>query len=66
MIAVVDDGGNLIALERLDGSCAAGAAISIGKARTAAIFILHTRFLLLMSTAAGTCPGCGVSRLQPI
>lgn len=37
-IAVVDDGGNLIAVERLDGTFAAGANISIGKARTAAIF----------------------------
>jgi uncharacterized protein GlcG (DUF336 family) len=43
VIAVVDDGGNLIALERLDGSFAAGAAISIGKARTAAIFKRPTR-----------------------
>ena len=38
VIAVVDDGGNLMALERLDGTFAAGANISIGKARTAAIF----------------------------
>jgi len=38
VIAVVDDGGNLIAVERLDGTFAAGALISIGKARTAAIF----------------------------
>ncbi len=38
VIAVVDDGGNLIALERLDGSFVAGAGISIGKARTAANF----------------------------
>jgi glc operon protein GlcG len=37
-IAVVDDGGNLMAVERLDGTFAAGALISIGKARTAAIF----------------------------
>jgi glc operon protein GlcG len=37
-IAVVDDGGNLIAVERLDGTFAAGALISIGKARTSAIF----------------------------
>ena len=37
-IAIVDDGGNLMALERLDGTFAAGANISIGKARTAAIF----------------------------
>ncbi len=38
VIAVVDEGGNLMALERLDGTFAAGALISIGKARTAAIF----------------------------
>ncbi|MGE5850588.1 MAG: heme-binding protein [Candidatus Methylomirabilota bacterium] len=38
VIAVVDDGGNLIALERLDNTFPAGANISIGKARTAAIF----------------------------
>ncbi len=43
VIAVVDDGGNLIALERLDGSFAAGASISIGKARTAALFKRSTK-----------------------
>ncbi len=43
VIAVVDDGGNLIALERLDGTFAAGANISIGKARTAALFQKPTR-----------------------
>jgi len=37
-IAVVDDGGNLMLVERLDGTFAAGALISVGKARTAAIF----------------------------
>ena len=37
-IAVVDEGGNLMAVERLDGTFAAGANISIGKARTAALF----------------------------
>jgi glc operon protein GlcG len=37
-IAVVDDGGSLLYLERLDGTFAAGARISIGKARTAALF----------------------------
>jgi len=42
-IAIVDDGGNLISLERLDGTFAAGANISIGKARTAAIFKRPTR-----------------------
>jgi uncharacterized protein GlcG (DUF336 family)/mannose-6-phosphate isomerase-like protein (cupin superfamily) len=43
VIAVVDDGGNLIALERLDETFAAGAKISIGKARTAALFKRPTR-----------------------
>jgi uncharacterized protein GlcG (DUF336 family)/quercetin dioxygenase-like cupin family protein len=37
-IAIVDDGGNLIALELLDNTFPAAANISIGKARTAAIF----------------------------
>jgi glc operon protein GlcG len=37
-IAIVDDGGNLLYLERLDDTFAAGARISIGKARTAALF----------------------------
>jgi uncharacterized protein GlcG (DUF336 family)/mannose-6-phosphate isomerase-like protein (cupin superfamily) len=44
VIAVVDDGGNLIALERLDGTFAAGANISIGKARTSALFKRPTKF----------------------
>lgn len=37
-IAVVDGGGNLMAVERIDGTFAAGSLISIGKARTAALF----------------------------
>jgi glc operon protein GlcG len=44
VVAVVDDGGNLMALERIDGTFAAGANISIGKARTAALFKKPTRF----------------------
>jgi glc operon protein GlcG len=44
VIAVVDDGGNLMALERLDNTFAAGANISIGKARTAALFKRPTAF----------------------
>lgn len=43
VVAVVDDGGNLIAVERSDGTFAAGALISIGKARTAALFKKPTR-----------------------
>jgi glc operon protein GlcG len=42
-IAVVDEGGTLIALERLDNTFAAGANISIGKARTAALFKRPTK-----------------------
>src|ERR1700750_269109 len=43
VIAVVDEGGNLMALERLDGTFAAGANISIGKARTAVLFQRPTK-----------------------
>src|SRR5207244_11515976 len=43
VIAVVDDGGNLMAVERLDGTFSAGANISIGKARTAALFKKPTK-----------------------
>jgi glc operon protein GlcG len=43
VIAVVDEGGNLMALERLDNTFAAGAAISAGKARTAVLFKRPTR-----------------------
>jgi glc operon protein GlcG len=44
VIAVVDDGGHLVALERLDNTFAAGANISVGKARTAALFKRPTSF----------------------
>ena len=44
VIAVVDAGGNLMALERLDGTFAAGANISIGKARTADVFSAELNF----------------------
>jgi glc operon protein GlcG len=43
VIAVVDEGGNLMAVERLDGTFTAGANISIGKARTAVLFNKPTR-----------------------
>lgn len=43
VIAVVDEGGNLMALERLDGTFAAGATISTGKARTAVLFKRPTK-----------------------
>jgi uncharacterized protein GlcG (DUF336 family)/quercetin dioxygenase-like cupin family protein len=43
VIAIVDDGGNLISLERADNTFPAGANISIGKARTAALFKRPTK-----------------------
>src|SRR5258705_5686057 len=49
VIAVVDDGGNLMALERLDGTFAAGATISIGKARTAVCSNVRPKFLRTLS-----------------
>lgn len=42
-IAVVDAGGALLAFQRLDGTFAAGAEVSIGKARTAAMFKKPTK-----------------------
>lgn len=43
-IAIVDAGGQIVYLERLDGSFPAAGAISIGKARTAALFQKPTKF----------------------
>jgi glc operon protein GlcG len=43
VIAVVDEGGNLIALDRIDNTFAAGATISTGKARTAVLFKRPTK-----------------------
>jgi glc operon protein GlcG len=44
VIAVVDDGGNLVAVERLDGTFTAGANISVGKAKTSVMFKRPTKF----------------------
>lgn len=43
-VAVVDDGGNLVAVERIDGTFGASGPISIGKARTAVLFQKPTSF----------------------
>ena len=53
VIAVVDDGGSLMALERLDGTFSAGANISIGKARTAVMFKKPTRFFEELINSSG-------------
>jgi glc operon protein GlcG len=44
-IAVVDDGGSIVVLERLDGTFPAAPNISVGKARTAAYFKRATRVI---------------------
>jgi glc operon protein GlcG len=53
VIAVVDEGGNLMALERLDGTFSAGANISIGKAKTAVMFKKPTRFFEELINSSG-------------
>src|SRR5438552_2268833 len=53
VIAVVDEGGNLMGLERLDGTFSAGANISIGKARTAVMFKKPTRFFEELINSSG-------------
>ncbi len=44
-IAIVDDGGHLVYLERLDNTFAAAAGVAAGKARTAALFRRPTKGL---------------------
>ena len=44
-IAIVDDGGHLVLLERLDGTFPAAATVSTEKARTAAVFRMPTENL---------------------
>ena len=44
VVAVVDDGGELLVLERLDGTQIGSLKVGIGKARTAAHFKRPTRF----------------------
>src|SRR5215467_2404138 len=68
VIAVVDDGGNLMALERLDGTFSAGATISIGKARTAVMFKKPTRFFeeLINSNGKGRTVMTALENFTPL
>jgi len=68
VIAVVDDGGNLMALERLDGTFSAGANISIGKARTAVMFKKPTRFFeeLINSNGKGRTVMTALDNFTPL
>src|SRR6266496_46153 len=68
VMAVVDDGGNLMALERLDGTFSAGANISIGKARTAVMFKKPTRFFeeLINSNGKGRTVMTALENFTPL
>jgi glc operon protein GlcG len=68
VIAVVDDGGNLMALERIDGTFSAGANISIGKARTAVMFKKPTRFFeeLINSNGKGRTVMTALDNFTPL
>ena len=65
---MVDDGGNLMALERLDGTFAAGANISIGKAKTAVLFKKPTRFFeeLINSNGKGRTVMTALENFTPL
>ncbi len=52
-IAVVDAGGNLMLVERLEGTFAASANVSIGKARTAVLFQKPTSFFEQLINSSG-------------
>jgi len=68
VIAVVDDGGNLMALARLDGTFAAGANVSIGKARTAVLFKKPTRVFeeLINSSGKGRTVMASLENFTPL
>ena len=68
VVAVVDDGGNLMALERLDGTFSAGANISIGKAKTAVMFKKPTRFFeeLINSNGKGRTVMTALENFTPL
>ena len=68
VIAVVDDGGNLMALERLDGTFSAGANISIGKARTSVMFKKPTRIFeeLINSNGKGRTVMTALENFTPL
>jgi glc operon protein GlcG len=68
VIAVVDEGGNLMALERLDGTFSAGANISIGKAKTAVMFKKPTRFFeeLINSNGKGRTVMTALENFTPL
>jgi uncharacterized protein GlcG (DUF336 family) len=67
-IAVVDAGGQTILVQRLDGTFAAGADISVGKARTAVMFHRPTRGLeeTINKGRAAMIPVAAVTAFTPL
>lgn len=65
-IAVVDDGGNLIAFHRVDPTFPAGAQVSIGKARTAALFRQPTKNFEDVVTKKGRTSMVALSDFTPL
>lgn len=64
-LAIVDDGGHLLYLERMDGTFPVAASVATGKARTAAIFRKPT--LDFENAANGARPALvGVSEMVPL
>jgi glc operon protein GlcG len=67
-IAIVDSGGHTLYLERLDGTFAAAADVSIGKARTAVNFAKPTRVLeeAINKGRTALIPSDGVTWFTPL
>jgi glc operon protein GlcG len=65
-IAVVDDGGNPICIERPDGTFAAGTTVSLGKARTAALFKHNTAFFEEAITKKGRTSMVALNDFTPL
>lgn len=64
-IAIVDDGANLLYLERLDGAQIASADVALGKARTAMRYKRPSR-MLEEAVAAGRTALVGVEGVTPL
>lgn len=63
-VAVVDDGGHLLALRRMDGAGSASPEVVTGKARTAATFGMATKVLDDLCTARPGFLTCGATLIE--
>jgi glc operon protein GlcG len=64
--AIVDDGGHLLCMERLDGTFPAAATVSVGKARTAALFRKPTKFFEEVITVKGRTSMLALADFTPL